>query len=74
MGVVVNNPADMTDLSSEFQVFVQALSAGGTYGGYNVAPGDFGGTALYVGKPCPGTPVRTFPTRSGPRNLPTSAP
>ena len=55
MGVVVNKPADMLDytLSStsssgpQFQVFVEALPSGGTYGGYTVAPGDFGGVAVY---------------------------
>lgn len=55
VGVVVNKPRDMLNYtydsssnpSPQFQVFVQALSSGGTYGGYTVAPGDFGGVAVY---------------------------
>ena len=57
VGVVVNKPSDMLNYtydsssnpSPQFQVFVQALSSGGTYGGYSVAPGDFGGVAVYEG-------------------------
>jgi hypothetical protein len=52
-GVVVNNPNDMLDSdcgsASQWQVFIQALPAG-TYGGHEVAGGDFGGTALYMVK------------------------
>jgi uncharacterized protein (DUF2141 family) len=67
IGVVVNNPADMEPLypsaqdgqDGQFQVFVQALP-GGTYGGYTVAPGDFGGTALYVGQTVPWNPSENF--------------
>jgi hypothetical protein len=57
VGVVVNKPSDMLNCtyssssnpSPQFQVFVQALSSGGTYGGYTVMPGDFGGVAVYEG-------------------------
>ena len=65
VGVVVNNPADMEPLHSsssqggQFQVFVQALP-GGTYGGCTVVPGDFGGTALYVGQTVPWNPSEDF--------------
>ena len=55
VGVVVNKPSDMlnytyssSNTSPQFQVFVQALSSGGTYGDYTVAPGDFGGAAVYM--------------------------
>jgi hypothetical protein len=67
MGVVVNNPADMEYLDPaacpsttfpQFQTFVEALP-GGTYGGYTVAPGDFGGVALYVGQTVPWFPPNT---------------
>ncbi len=55
IGVVVNNPGDMLDYSlsstlssgPQWQTFIQALPAG-TYGGYTVNSGDFGGTALYM--------------------------
>ena len=58
VGVVVNKPPRHVGLhlsssskpSPQFQVFVQALSSGGTYGGYTVAPGDFGGVAVYEGE------------------------
>jgi hypothetical protein len=53
LGVVVNNPSDMLNSdcgsASQWQVFIQALPAG-TYGGHEVAGGDYGGTALYMMK------------------------
>lgn len=53
IGVVINNPWDMLDFSvdaakPQWQTYIQAAQAG-TYGGYTVQAGDFGGTALYMG-------------------------
>jgi hypothetical protein len=46
--------------SSQWQTFIEALP-GGTYGGQTVAPGDFGGTALYMIKDFPyGSPPAVF--------------
>ena len=64
VGVVVNNPVDMLNWndgsSSQWQTFIEALPAG-TYGGQTVAPGDFGGTALYMIKDFPyGSPPAVF--------------
>jgi hypothetical protein len=59
IGLVVNDPADMlnssgTASSPQWQVYVQAISSGGTYScgstTYPVASGDFGGTALWLAK------------------------
>ena len=57
-GVVINKPSDMLNYtydassnpSPKFQVYVQALSSGGTYGGYTITPGDSQGTAVYMMK------------------------
>ena len=61
VGVVINNPGDMLSWnagsSSQWQTFIQALP-GGAYGGQTVAPGDFGGTALYHDQ---GLPLRVLP-------------
>jgi len=49
VGVVINNPLDMLDGAMQWQTYVQALPAG-TYGGYTVVTGDFGGAAMYMTK------------------------
>lgn len=64
IGVVINNPADMLNYSNsapapQWQVFMEALPAG-TYGGQTVAPGDFGGTALFMMKSVPWDPSQTY--------------
>lgn len=64
VGVVINNPEDMSDYTDYspdsvwWQTYIQALPAG-VYGDQTVAAGDYGGTALYmrVNKPWdPGAP------------------
>ncbi len=47
IGVIINNPLDMLDGVKQWQTYVQALPAG-TYGGYTVASGDYGGAAMYM--------------------------
>ncbi len=52
LGVVINNPEDMSDYTNYspyvwWQTYIQSLPPG-QYGEYTVAPGDYGGTALYI--------------------------
>ncbi|NLF08731.1 MAG: PEP-CTERM sorting domain-containing protein [Pirellulaceae bacterium] len=52
IGVIINDAADMSDYSTYspyvwWQTYIQAAPAG-EYGGYTVAPGDYGGAALYM--------------------------
>jgi hypothetical protein len=47
VGAIINKPLDMLDGVVQWQTYVQALPAG-TYGGYTVAPNDFGGVAMYM--------------------------
>lgn len=52
IGVIINDAADMSNYTAYspyvwWQTYIQSAPAG-EYGGYTVASGDFGGTALYM--------------------------